>query len=179
IGAGADQGAEVQVEVLAELQPAVGMRQRHRALDVVGDRLAGRVRQIVERQDDDMVAHADPAVLAPPAEEFQIRMAVLFRDRLAVFLVFFRHDPRLLKISGRKLGPRSRCARPGRSAYQRFVLTLCTWTCSPLPMLFLAMPMSWPYFQIVSPLLMSVSATLWPIGTSILDFSLNDELSWV
>jgi len=26
---------------------------------------------------------------------------------------------------------------------------------------------------------MSVSATLWPIGTSIFDFSLNDELSWV
>ena len=39
--------------------------------------------------------------------------------------------------------------------------------------------MSWPYFQIVSPFLMSVSATLWPIGTSILDLSLNDELSAV
>src|SRR5258708_37114939 len=39
--------------------------------------------------------------------------------------------------------------------------------------------MSWPYFQTVSPFLMSTSATLWPIGTSILDFSLNDELSWV
>ena len=69
IGAGADQGAEEQFEVLAELQPAIGVRQRQRALDVVGDRLAGGVRQIVERQDDDVVAHADAAVLAPPAQK--------------------------------------------------------------------------------------------------------------
>ena len=72
IGAGADQRAEVQIEVGAELQPAVGMRQRQRALDVVGDRLAGRVGQIVERQDDDVIAHADTAVLAPPAAEAQV-----------------------------------------------------------------------------------------------------------
>ena len=37
---GADQRAEVQVEVGAELQPPVGVRQRHRALDVVRHRLA-------------------------------------------------------------------------------------------------------------------------------------------
>ena len=88
IRAGADQGAEVQIEVLAELQPAVGVRQRHRALDVVGDRLAGGVRQVVERQDDDVVAHADAAVLAPPAHERQVAMAVLLRDSLAVLLCF-------------------------------------------------------------------------------------------
>ena len=69
VAAGADQRAEVQVEVGAELQPAVGVRDRHRALDVVGDRLGRGVRQVVERQDDDVVAHADAAVLAPVAQE--------------------------------------------------------------------------------------------------------------
>ena len=34
-------------------------------------------------------------------------------------------------------------------------------------------------FHTVSPALMSTSATLWPIGTSILEVRLNDELSWV
>ena len=68
---------KMQVEVLAELQPAVGVRQRQRALDVVGDRLAGGVRQIVERQDDDVVAHADAAVLAPPAAEGQVATCAL------------------------------------------------------------------------------------------------------
>jgi hypothetical protein len=69
IAAGADQGAEVKVEVGAELQPPVRMRDRQRALDVVRDRLGGGVRQVVERQDDDEVADADAAVLAPIAEE--------------------------------------------------------------------------------------------------------------
>ncbi len=69
VAAGADQGAEVELEVGAELQPAVGMRDRQRALDVVRDRLGGGVRQVVERQDDDVIAHADAAVLAPVAEE--------------------------------------------------------------------------------------------------------------
>ena len=69
VAAGADQRAEVQVEVGAELQPAVRMRDRQRALDVVRDRLGGGVRQVVDRQDDDVVAHADAAVLAPVAQE--------------------------------------------------------------------------------------------------------------
>ena len=69
VRAGADQRAEVQVEVGAELQPPVGMRNRQRALDVVRHRLGGGVRQVVHRQDDDVVAHADAAVLAPVAPE--------------------------------------------------------------------------------------------------------------
>jgi hypothetical protein len=69
IAAGADQRAEVQVEVRAELQPPIGVRDRHRALDVVRDSLGGRVREVVHRQDDDVVAHAHPPVLAPPALE--------------------------------------------------------------------------------------------------------------
>jgi hypothetical protein len=67
VGAGADDGAEMQLQVLAELQPAIGVRNRQRALDVVGHGLAGRVRDVVHRQDEDVVAHAHPAVLAPVA----------------------------------------------------------------------------------------------------------------
>ncbi len=60
----------MQIEVLAELQAPVGVRQGERALDVVRHRLAGGVREVVERQQDDMVAYADAAVLAAPAHEF-------------------------------------------------------------------------------------------------------------
>src|SRR5262245_24756127 len=72
VGAGADQGAEEQVEVGAELQPPVGVRQRQGALDVVRHRFARRVGEIVERKDDDVVAHAGAAVLAPPANEASV-----------------------------------------------------------------------------------------------------------
>jgi hypothetical protein len=65
----ADQRAEVQFEVGAELQPAVGVRDRQRPLDVVRDGLAGGVGQIVDRQDDDVIAHADATVLAAVAPE--------------------------------------------------------------------------------------------------------------
>ena len=99
VRAGADQGAEMQVEILAELQTAVGVRERERALDVVGDRLAGGVREIVERQDHDVVAHADAAVLAAVAQN---------------------GDSNALPLP---------CAI---AAHHRLVLTLWTWTCSPL-----------------------------------------------
>jgi hypothetical protein len=72
---GADQRAEVQLEVGAELQPAVGVRNRQRALDVVRHRLARGVRQIVHRQHDHMVAHADAAVLAAVPEECRVHRA--------------------------------------------------------------------------------------------------------
>ena len=73
VRAGADQGAEMQLEVGAELQPAVGMRHRQRALDVVRHRLRRGVGQVVDRQDDDVVAHADAAVLAPVAQKVALR----------------------------------------------------------------------------------------------------------
>ena len=73
VAAGADERAEMQVEVGAELQPPVGMRQRQRALDVVRHRLGGGVRQVVHRQDEDVVAHADAAVLALVAPESRFR----------------------------------------------------------------------------------------------------------
>ena len=81
VRAGADQRAEMELEVLAELQPAIGVRQGERALDVVRDRLAGGVGEVVEGQDDDVVAHADAAVLAPVAPEFQVRVSVRLRHR--------------------------------------------------------------------------------------------------
>jgi hypothetical protein len=64
VGPGADQGAEVQVQVGAELQPPVGVRKGHRALDVVLHREARGVGKVVDGQDDDVVPHADAAVLA-------------------------------------------------------------------------------------------------------------------
>ena len=66
VRAGADDGAEMQVQVLAELQAAIGVRNDQRALDVVRHRLAGGVRNVVDRQDQDVVADADAAVLAAP-----------------------------------------------------------------------------------------------------------------
>ncbi len=59
----------MELEILAELEPAIGVRQGHGALDEVGHRLAGGVREVVEGQQDDVVAHADAAVLAAPAHE--------------------------------------------------------------------------------------------------------------
>src|SRR6185503_7548158 len=112
IRAGADQGAEVQVEVGAELQPPVRVRQRHGALDVVLDRLRGGVREVVDRQDDDVITHADAAVLA-----------------------FVAPESGFAEIH----------------VYQRLVLTLCTWRCSPLPIGFTTLPMSTPYLITVSP----------------------------
>src|SRR5437867_34662 len=43
VAAGADQRAEVQLQVGAKLQPAIGMRNRHRALDVVGHGFGGGI----------------------------------------------------------------------------------------------------------------------------------------
>ena len=75
VGAGADHRAEVQVEVGAELQAPVGVRQRDRALDVVGDGLAGGVRDVVDRQDGDIVADAHAAVLAAEGPDLAVVMA--------------------------------------------------------------------------------------------------------
>ena len=58
----ADERAEEQLEILTELQPAVGMRQREGALDVVRHRFARGVRKVVERQNDYVIANADTSV---------------------------------------------------------------------------------------------------------------------
>jgi hypothetical protein len=69
IGARADKRAEMKLQVGAELEPSVGMGDRQRALDVVRNGFARRVRQIVNGQDDDVIAHADATVLTPIAAE--------------------------------------------------------------------------------------------------------------
>src|SRR6478609_3723749 len=69
IGPGADERAEMEVEVSTELQPSVGVRYGNRAFDVVRHRLGGGIRQIVYRQDQHMVAHADAVVFAAIAPE--------------------------------------------------------------------------------------------------------------
>lgn len=72
IGAGADQYAEVQINCHAELQPAIGVRQGERTLDVIRNGLAGRVGYVVYGQDDDVIAHTDASIVAPIALEGKI-----------------------------------------------------------------------------------------------------------
>src|SRR5690606_21888443 len=55
-----------------------------------------------------------------------------------------------------------------QAAYQRLVLMLWTWACSPALMGATTLPMSMPYLKTVSPTAMSRKATLWPIGMSCL-----------
>ena len=64
ISTGTDQSAKVQLQIFAELQPAIMMRQGQGALNVIGDRFTGGVGKIVQRQNYHMVAYANPAVLA-------------------------------------------------------------------------------------------------------------------
>ena len=69
IAAGADQGAEVQLQVFTELQAPIVVRQGQAALDVVRHLLAGGIGKVVQGQDDHVIADADPAVLAAVAEK--------------------------------------------------------------------------------------------------------------
>jgi hypothetical protein len=69
----------MELKILAELQASVGVREGERSLDVVRHRLAGGVREVVQGQDDDVVAHADAAVLTAIAPEFQVRVSVRLR----------------------------------------------------------------------------------------------------
>ena len=64
IGPGTDQRAEVQIKVLPELQPAVGVRQRHGACNVVRHGLTSRIRKVIDRQDNDVIANTDASILA-------------------------------------------------------------------------------------------------------------------
>ena len=58
-----------EFEIFAELQTAVSVGQCQRAFDVVGNGFAGGVRQIIERQNNDVVAHTNPAIFAAVSEE--------------------------------------------------------------------------------------------------------------
>ncbi len=116
IGAGADQRAEVEIEVGAELQATIGVREGKCALDIVRDRLARRVREIVERQDDDMIAHADTAVFTAPAMEGEI--GFVFRGGLCGS--FGSHGRS--RVVREMRNERRMCGAVGRlQAYQRLV----------------------------------------------------------
>src|SRR6266853_2086865 len=148
IGPRADQRLEVQLEVRAELQPPVGMRDRERPLDVVRYRFTGRVGEIVDGQDKDVVSNADATVVAFVSPE--CRFAQI-------------HAP----TSNETLN----------YSHQRLVLILCTWACSPTLMGAMVQPISTPYLITVSPLLSSRIASLWPMGTSLCARTLI-SLSW-
>ncbi len=70
----------MQLQVGPELKPPIRVRNGQSTLHVVRHGLAGGVRKIVYGQDDDVVAHADAAVLASVAVKrrgFQIDAHVL------------------------------------------------------------------------------------------------------
>jgi hypothetical protein len=69
VGACANQGAKVQFEVGTKLQTTIRVWNGHGALDGVGHSFCRCVRQVVQRQDDDVVTNADTAVLTAVAPE--------------------------------------------------------------------------------------------------------------
>ena len=69
IAPSADQRPEMQLQIGAELKPTVRMRDRQGAFDVIGDRLRRGIRQIVDRKDDDVIAHPDAAVFTAITHE--------------------------------------------------------------------------------------------------------------
>ena len=72
IAARADHRAEMQVQIIAELQAPVRVRQGQRAFDVVRDRFACRIGDVIDGKNDDVIAHSDAAVLTPIAENFTL-----------------------------------------------------------------------------------------------------------
>ena len=78
VGAGSDDSAEMRLEVFAKLQTTIGVRDRHGAFDVVGYRLTGRVRDVINGQNDHVVADTDASVFAAEALE---RDVGIFRHR--------------------------------------------------------------------------------------------------
>ena len=69
IAAGTDQGAKVQLQIFAELQPPIVVRQSHAALDVVRHLFASGVGKVIEGQNHHVVANADAPVLPAVAHE--------------------------------------------------------------------------------------------------------------
>src|SRR6056297_2842100 len=67
-----DHGSEMEIEVRAELQPPIGVRQGDGTLYVVGDGLAGGIRDIVHGQYGHVIAYSDAAVLAPETPESSV-----------------------------------------------------------------------------------------------------------
>jgi hypothetical protein len=55
----------MQVEVGAELEAAVRVRQGHAALDIVRDSFRRGIGEVVNRQDNDMVAYSNATIRSP------------------------------------------------------------------------------------------------------------------
>ena len=67
VAPGADDGAKVHVKVDAKLQTAIGVRNRQGSLDVVCNSFTGCVRNIIQWQDQHVVAYTDTSVVASVA----------------------------------------------------------------------------------------------------------------
>ena len=64
-----NHGAEMQFQILAELQAPIGVRQGERPGNVGGDCFAGGVGNIVNRENGDMVADANAPVFSAVAKK--------------------------------------------------------------------------------------------------------------
>ncbi len=72
IGACANDGAEMQLQICAKLKPPIGMRDCQSSLDVVGNSLTGCIRDVINRQNEHVVSDADAIVLAAPCHDFRV-----------------------------------------------------------------------------------------------------------
>jgi len=72
VAAGANQCLKVEIQVRAKLKASVRMGDRHGALDGHCNGLCGSIGEIIERQDDDVIADTDTLVIAAIAPERSI-----------------------------------------------------------------------------------------------------------
>ena len=66
VGSGANDGAEMQIQIFTKLQAAIRMGYGHGALDIVGHGFACGVRDIIDGQDKNVVADTNASVFATP-----------------------------------------------------------------------------------------------------------------
>ena len=63
VAACADQGLEVQIKVRTELQTAIRVGDGHGAFDGSGNRFGCSVGEVIQGQDDDVVANTDATIV--------------------------------------------------------------------------------------------------------------------
>ena len=68
----ADHGSEVELQVLAELEPPVSMGEGDGALDVVRYGLARRIGNVVHGKHGHVIAYADAPVFPPVSKESSV-----------------------------------------------------------------------------------------------------------
>jgi hypothetical protein len=59
----------MQLQVFAKLQTSVGVRKSQHPFNIIRDGFSAGVGQIVERENDNMIAYADSTVLTPIAKK--------------------------------------------------------------------------------------------------------------